>query len=329
MTAILSMDLDGGGFSAHLLHHCIDNIIAQYFSIDHFSVYPPLRLFLDRNSDSSLRVLGARSLNDLISSYSNYVLLDDLYKSASSVDHLLDRFQQLGDCLVVSGAHHIPELLRRDPYHKVFTRECIERAASVALPSLSLSESVRTYPMFRDYECMRKVISQGNSMGIHIRTFFDSPHGNQLFRQNYAHFTGWLLDQLSTECRNREHTSFFVAGDRKDIVHKFSLLIQDHLPDSQVFSSCWPVVHTSLSSAIDYRQDCLSIASQQAALDADSISYMLPSIYDWLLLGATDHILSTSSSFPATAHLMSNQQYITCYPCGDAPYAPYNRANIY
>jgi hypothetical protein len=330
MSAIISYDGDGGGFSAHLLHHIVDHKLSRILGIQHYTAYSPLKTLVHYESKNLIR-LNEKSLIELTGGNNEHIYLEQLYNSMSCMADVVNYLQSKTNLLILSGRHHIPDIARENIYELFGSKNDFLELVKSCFGQLTLN-AMSTDRHYKWYSASNSLLST-NSIGIHLRTFFDSSHGRKTFKIHYGELTGWIITEIETLLERNTPNCIFVASDSVKHAATFKKVIKKVIGKSlktKVFVSPWEKTHSSLSRVgLKFEQD-ISLIKKQVSIENNDLSYMLTSLYDWFLLSSCRDIISTSSSFPASTRLFGINENILCYPCSDEKLTyPKQRATLY
>jgi len=301
---LIHYDADGGGFGAFLLSYIGANLLAEAIGFELVTVNPLIRSTFEVEKGPSIERVFATS---------NVHRLDDLVATCSSREISFNQLAQMltsknCDCLLY-GRHHIPHIDVSDFIHRVGFSSYIKYASSrlcrLRLASCLLNEYVNL---------------AAPSLGIHIRTFFDSKRGNDDFRRYRSLFYGFLLELIKSQYQQDRCCYLACDNDHEWQIAK-QILALNGLNTLNHFS---PVKHSSLAHFFGTRllyanrsiNDDISLIIEQFHFSSlDSLrEHLRPTLLDWMSLGKSDNIVCTNTSFAITAALYFGNNFVT-FPC--------------
>lgn len=301
---LIHYDADGGGFGAFLLSYVGANLLADAIGFELVTVNPLIRSTFELDKGPSI---------ERILSTANVLRLDDIISSCGN--HEIS-FKQLArilksnncDCLIY-GRHHLPRIAVAD-FINIVGFSSYAKYASSRLSSLRLVSSLRN-----DYVSLVR-----SSLGVHIRTFFDSKSGNDDFRRHRSLFYGFVLELIKSHYR-QESFCYLACDNYDEWQIAKQILAFNGVNTVNHFSS---VKHSSLAHFFGTRllyanrsvNDDISLIVEQFNFGSlDSLRrHLRPTLLDWMCLGRSDTILCTNTSFAVTAALFFKNRFIT-FPC--------------
>jgi hypothetical protein len=300
---LIHYDADGGGFGAFLLSYVGASLIADAIGFRLVTVNPLIRSVFDINEDLAIdRVLSSANIlrmDEIIGYYGNCNV------SFDQLTLILEN--QNCDCLIY-GRHHLPRIVLSDFLRKVGSLSYSSYASSV-LSSIFLIPSLKNiYDGLNQY-----------SMGIHIRTFFDSISGNNDFRKYRSLFYGFLIEEIGN--KSLGHCCYLACDNEAEWGKARQIITNNGI---SVLNEFRLIRHSSLAN---YFGDKLLYANRPLNDDLDLIIaeanfnlldalqiHLQPTLLDWFGLGKSDYILCTNTSFAISAALFFRTPCIT-FPC--------------
>lgn len=301
---LIHYDADGGGFGAFLLSYVGANLLADAIGFELVTVNPLIR---------SIFELGEAPAVEKIFAASNVLRLDDLITSSSnqeiSFKHLIDMLVSSNCNCLLYGRHHMPRIAVADFIDIVGCSSYVKYASS-KLSRLRLVSCMQNYYLNL----------ASSSLGIHIRTFFDSKSGNDDFRRHRSLLYGFVLELIKSNYQQESYCYLACDNDKEWQIAK-QILAFNGLNTLNHFI---PVKHSSLAHLLGTRllyanrsiNDDISLIVEQSNFGSlDTLrEHLRPTLLDWISLGKSDTIVCTNTSFAITAALVFGSKFIT-FPC--------------
>jgi hypothetical protein len=168
---------------------------------------------------------------------------------------------------------------------------------------------------------------------IQIRSFFDSPDGNKLFRHSYPVWIGWLLNTmkyLETTMESSFPDCWLVLSDDPKVAQNI-LSLNAMFPDKKFIALSSQPVHTSVAFRMDrtHLQNRPSNILDQYWMNSIHLQQMYGDLAEWYLLANAALMLTTGTSYAGTADAAIKESCGIHYSlCGEnllssALYGPY------
>jgi hypothetical protein len=293
MIKLVSYDGDGGGLCAHMRHIYSDHRLSVLLNIEHVIAYPPFYCIFKGNFPD---------LSDC--SAGNIIDINFFSENNYSLNEIVDFCKIKKVKYILSGGHHFSKLYAQMSSLLTSERRMMHQYFSSFRIAGEINEIISShlpYPFKKQDYC-----------SFHIRTFYDSLEGNQMFRDNVSGIYSLMLGMaLQTDM-----PSYCIFSDSKKEAMYFARKLQ-RVINKEVDISTTATIHSSLARVLGPKilstsVDNLEKLRLQLTLGHNTVFELIfPTLIDIISLSLSKISYTTFSSFgsmPAVLFPWSNQQ---------------------
>tara|TARA_B100000674_G_scaffold489292_1_gene503020 strand:- start:1699 stop:2649 length:951 start_codon:yes stop_codon:yes gene_type:complete len=299
---LITIDGDGGGIGAHLRHYIGDSFWAEEMNIDHYCLHPAIQKYFS-NAKTNHNIL-----HEVVSIINNKPenLINIGEADTEEIMLALERSKKSRDkTIFISGKHHYSAC------HRSLIRSKSRK---------EISDKYREMGMMSNYlhalvaEKKKQLGLTDNYYGIQIRTFVDSETGRKDFTDNYSCILDQLVNEITLLGKDK---SFYLTCDdnayKDDIIQLLraeSVTVISEESEPVHSSYLFNYLRTGNHNPFSNKENFVKYLERSLADSGGKLEYCEKTIIEMGILGTSRKIISTYSSFPITASMLTGKSDI-------------------